>query len=117
VPRTVLFFILLAVVVTAVCGFFAVGHSYPSLGVAVLTGAIGGLLNRAGNRSRAPRVAGAIILFIGLSISHEFAGVPGTGPHRLVYDAQYFAVFLISMLLVRRVVRTWKPPAPPTAVR
>jgi len=104
-------------VVTAVYGFFAIGHSYPSLGVAVLTGAVGGLLNRAGNRSRAPRVAGAIILFIGLSISHEFPGVPGTGPHRLVYDAQYFAVFLISMLLVRAIVRSWQPPAPPTVLR
>jgi hypothetical protein len=117
VLRTVIFIILVTVLVTALYGFFAVGHSFPSLGVALLTGAINGLLNRAGNRARAPRVAGAIVLFIGLGISHQFAGVPTTGPHRLVFDAQYFAVFLVAMLVVRALVRAWQPPGPPTTVR
>jgi hypothetical protein len=103
--------------VTALYGFVAVGHSYSSLGVAVLSGSVNGLLNRAGGRARAPRIAGAIVLFIGLSVSHSFPDVPGTGPHRLIFDAQYFAVFLIAMLAVRAMVRAWQPPSPPTVMR
>jgi hypothetical protein len=107
VLRLVLFCLFAAILAAAIYSYIAIGHCYPALGIAAVAGAATGLINPLAGRQRTPRMAGIIILVGGFWVSHQFAGVPDKGPHRLAYDAQYLAVFLIATLLARRGLR-WR---------
>jgi len=102
VLRTVLSGLFVALLTAAIYSYFAIGHCYPALGVALLAGTVTGLFNPLATRQRAPRMIVAIVFLAGFWISHEFTGVPDKGPHRLAYDTQYLMVFLVAGAIVRR---------------
>ncbi len=102
--RLVLLCLFAAISAAAIYSSVTIGHCYPALGVAVIAGVATALIKPLSSRQRAPRMASLIILVGGFWISHQFAGVPDHGPHRLAYDAQYLAVYLAAILVVRWLV-------------
>ena len=104
--RLILSCLFVALLTVAIYSFIVLGHCFPALGIAIVAGAATAWVNPLAGRQRAPRMIGALIFIGSFWVSHRFAGVPDKGPHRLAYDAQYLALYVMAILAVRQLKAT-----------